>query len=129
MDPLNAVLKGSKGLLNLKLIQQPLIDENAHAEATFKFKLDLPQIKEWRKAGDNVEARMCRLDSYDAYQVWPRSLTFKVNGRQAFDVKEPSGGHKRRDAPHRVAANLRPGKNEFEVTLQDQNVQRYALAL
>jgi len=129
MDPLNVVLKGSKGMLNLKLVQRPLIPEDAKLEATFRFKMDMSHIKEWRKSGQNVEARMCRLDSYDAYQSWPNSLSFKVNGRQAFSIKEPKPGHKRRDLPHRISANLKPGVNTFEVEVKDQNVQRYALAL
>jgi len=129
MDPLNVVAKGSKGILILKLVQKPVVSEDAKLEANFKFKLDVSQIKEWRKLGDNVEARMVRLDNYDAFQDWPNSLTFKVNGREAFVIKEGQAGHKRRDLPRRIAANLKPGVNVVEVAMKDENVQRYAIAL
>jgi hypothetical protein len=129
MDPLNVVLKGSKGMLSLKLVQKPLVPEEAKLEATFRFKIDVSKIKEWRKLGHNVECRMCRLDTYNPYQCWPHSMTVKVNSKPAFSIKEPKPGHKRRDLPHRVSANLKPGVNVFEVNLKDQDVQRYALAL
>jgi len=129
MDPLNVVMKGSKGMLTLKLVQRPLIPDDAKTEASFKFKVDFSQIKEWRKKGDNVEARMCRLDSYNSYQTWPSSMTVKVNGKSAFEIKEAKPGHKRRDLPHRISANLKPGVNAFEVSLKDTDVQKYALAL
>jgi len=129
MDPLNLVVKGSKGMLNLKLVQRPIVPEDAKLQATFRFKMDATDIKEWRKLGDNVEARMCRLDCYDAYQCWPNFLSFKVNGRPCFTIKEPRPGHKRRDLPHRISPNLKPGSNVFEVSVKDKNVQNFALAL
>jgi hypothetical protein len=72
---------------------------------------------------------MCRLDCYDAYQCWPNYFSFKVNGRPAFTIDAPKAGHKRRDLPHRISANLKPGVNVFEVTTKDQNVQNFALAV
>lgn len=129
MDPFNVVAKGSQGMLNMKLVQKPVVPETASSEASFKFKIDLPKIKEWRKAGDNIEVRMCRLDTYDAHQVWPKSMVFKANHKKVFTIKEPQAGHKRRDIPKKISPYLKPGVNSFEVSLKDEYVQRYAVAL
>lgn len=129
MDPMNVVMKGSKGLLVLKLVQPPIVPEEAKQEATFQFKVDAADVKEWRKAGDNIECRMCKLDSYQPIQVWPNYLSFKVNGRQAFEIQEPKPGHKRRDLPQRISASIKPGLNRVEVFMKDPKVQTFALAV
>jgi len=129
MDPFNVVAKGSQGMLNMKLVQKPVVPETASSEASFKFKINLPKVKEWRKSGDNIEVRMCRLDSYDAHQAWPHSMIFKLNGKKCFTIKEPQVGHKRRDIPKRISPYLKSGTNSIEVSLKDEYVQRYAIAL
>lgn len=75
MDPLNRMLDGGRGVLKQFVLRPPLLPKTATSEASLKFQLNLPRIKEWRKAGHNVEVRMCRLDSYKARGS---SLTYRL---------------------------------------------------
>lgn len=66
-----------------------------------------------------------------AVQVWPSFFSIEVNGHEAlgaliftaaqvFTTKVPLRGHKRRDLPQSLSANLRRGVNIVEVTAEDE---------
>eukprot|EP00927_Polykrikos_kofoidii_P040762 TRINITY_DN34789_c0_g1_i1.p1 TRINITY_DN34789_c0_g1~~TRINITY_DN34789_c0_g1_i1.p1 ORF type:complete len:884 (+),score=158.12 TRINITY_DN34789_c0_g1_i1:57-2708(+) len=129
MDPLNPVLDGHRGVLKLLVIQPPLVPKESRTEAAFKFHVNVPKIHLWRKQGHNVEVRMCCLNTFQVSHTWTKSLAFKLNGRQAFKIQAPPPGHKRRDVPKRISAELKPGNNTVEVSVVDPCVQRYALAV
>jgi len=129
MDPLNPVLDGPRGLLKLILVQHPVVTKSARQEATFRFKIDLPRLQEWRKMGQNIEARMCCLDSCLAHQAWPESALFQVNARKVFEIQPPQAGHRRLDTPKKISADLRSGLNVIDVQVKDDYVQRFALAI
>lgn len=119
MDPFNAVVEGNRGILSLTFVE----------DSKFKFKVDLPKLQKWRKKEYNIEARMCCLDSCRVKQVWPKSLSFEINRQKSFEIKEPEPGHKRRDLPQNVSADLRPGENQIRVKLEDDHVTNFVLAL
>lgn len=129
MDPMNPMLEAARGLLKLLVLQPPLLPPNAKQEAKLKFTLNLPRLQQWRKEKQNVEVRMVSLDNFKAHQTWPNSLTFQVNDRKVFEITEGLAGHKRRDLPRTISAELKSGPNKIEVTVHDTNVQKYALAV
>eukprot|EP00930_Biecheleria_cincta_P065298 TRINITY_DN5105_c0_g2_i5.p1 TRINITY_DN5105_c0_g2~~TRINITY_DN5105_c0_g2_i5.p1 ORF type:complete len:611 (-),score=192.66 TRINITY_DN5105_c0_g2_i5:7-1749(-) len=130
MDPCNPLREAEKGLLKLIVLQPPLVPENAMQQATIKLKLNMPHLARWRKAGEEIEARMLNLDNCEPEQAWPRALSVWVNGSNAFNIEPPKEGHKRRDVPQRISASLKSGINELKVFIKDGfTIQRYALAL
>lgn len=129
MDPFSLVLEGSAGILRLALIQPPLVPKSARQEATFRLKLNLPRLQVWRKKGHNIEVRMCCLDNFVPRHVWPKSMTFNINNKPGFNIDPPAGGHKRRDVPKQISADLHSGLNVIEITVKDDYVQRFALAI
>jgi len=100
------------------------------------FKIDLPDLRQWRKDGQEVEVRMLRLRGLDVtehgsrlQQAWPRFMNLKVNGHEVLSVKPPLKGHKRRDVPHSITVNLRRGVNEVELCIEDDKRGDFALAV
>lgn len=128
MDPFNGVLEGRKGLLKVVMMDKYMV-KDSWQDASFKLKFNLPNLQAWRKAGHNVELRMCSLETVDPKHRWPNSLVCKVNGRNAFEIKPPAAGHKRRDVPVRISPELRSGANTLEVKMQDIYAKRFVLAL
>lgn len=118
LDPFNAVIE-PYGLLMYHIPVRPQI----------AFSLDLPDLKAWRKEDNDVYMRMVKLDSDNSAQVWPRRLTFEVNGHEVFAIKEPEEGHVRRDVPNNIAPGLRPGMNTISITVDDEYISGYAMAL
>lgn len=129
MDPFKPLLEGARGLMKMALMRPPLIPAGARNVACFKFQLDVPNLKEWRKKGQQVEVRMCRLDTCEAVQAWPTSFTCRVNGAAVVEINAPKAGHKRRDVPKVISAELHSGTNVVEVRLQDEDVRRFVFAL
>jgi len=128
MDPLNVVVHGRKGLLKLVPMEKYVV-KNSWQNSFFKLKFNLPDLQAWRKAGHNVELRMCTLDTCDPLQKWPATLICQVNGRKVFEIKPAAAGHKRRDIPKRISAELKSGPNVMEVKMSDVYVKRFVLAL
>merc|ERR1719491_466040 len=110
-------------------MMEQYVQKQSFREARFKLKFNLPNLQQWRKVGHNVELRMCRLDTTDLVHAWPETLVCNINDRKVFDVKLPLAGHKRRDVPRRISAELKTGANILEVSMQDMYVKRFALAL
>eukprot|EP00747_Dinoflagellata_sp_TGD_P167355 gnl/TRDRNA2_/TRDRNA2_191598_c0_seq1.p1 gnl/TRDRNA2_/TRDRNA2_191598_c0~~gnl/TRDRNA2_/TRDRNA2_191598_c0_seq1.p1 ORF type:complete len:680 (+),score=117.52 gnl/TRDRNA2_/TRDRNA2_191598_c0_seq1:141-2180(+) len=96
----------------------------------FNFALSLPQLDEWRDAGDNVEIRMLEIDAPRVRQAWPLQLTCHANRTKVFTVDPPWQGHTRRDMPQKVTPALQPGDNAIsvEMTSEHKNTS-YALAV
>jgi len=119
----------SRRMLNLVLVQPPVVADDARNEARFSFKRDLKRLREWKGAGYNVEVRMCILDNCLPHNTWPRAFQFGVNGRKVIDIQPPQGKEERKDAPEKITRYLGVGVNKFTARFEDDNVQRFALAL
>lgn len=118
MDPFNKVVE-PKGTLRYALVTSSSLD----------FKLELSELKQWRKNGFSVEVRMVKVDCDKLHQAWPHSLKFFVNGSEAFAVQPPEEGHKRRDVPIPVSAALKHGTNSIGFVIEDSLVSNFALAV
>lgn len=127
MDPFNPVVEGNHGMLKLMHLQ-PLVPPDA-TEAIVQFDLELPDLQKWRKAGDDIEARMCCVDQCDIHQKWPETLCCSVNDKELFQISPPQKGHKRRDAPKKISVQLRSGTNSFDVKVTDPCLKRFVLAI
>eukprot|EP00913_Durusdinium_trenchii_P022511 g21146.t1 len=97
------------------------------------FDLEVPDLRQWRKDGFEVEIRGLRrrslAESQSLQQVWPSFLSIEVNGHEVFTTKVPLRGHKRRDLPQSLSANLRRGTNAVEVTAEDERRRDFLLAV
>jgi len=118
MDPFNKVVEPS-GILHYVLVERPNVD----------FKLDLQELKQWRKTGLSVEIRMVKIDCDKLHQAWPNSLKFFVNGTESFSIQPPEDGHKRRDVPMTVSPSLKHGSNPIGFFIEDSVVSNFALAV
>jgi len=118
MDPFNAIVE-PYGLLLCHIVARP----------TIAFSLDVPDLKAWRRDDHSVFVRMLRIDSDNCALVWPKKLSFEVNGTEAFRIDEPEEGHVRRDVPKNISANLRPGMNSIVIKMDDEYLPAYAIAL
>lgn len=72
---------------------------------------------------------MTKVDSDKICQVWPHVLHFSVNGNEVFCVNPPEDGHKRRDVPQSITMGLRPGFNDANIHMLDDNASSFALAV
>eukprot|EP00930_Biecheleria_cincta_P075029 TRINITY_DN62226_c0_g1_i1.p1 TRINITY_DN62226_c0_g1~~TRINITY_DN62226_c0_g1_i1.p1 ORF type:complete len:561 (+),score=110.78 TRINITY_DN62226_c0_g1_i1:78-1685(+) len=129
MDPFNQVIEGKKGMLKLLMMRPPLLPEDAALQAKFKVQIVVPDVQAWLNAGHNVEVRMCRLDTCAVTHAWPDMLSCQINGQNVFEIERPQEGHARRDVPKRILAIMRSGENMIRVSLEDNPVTRFALAL
>jgi len=140
MDPFNPLMEGRKGLLKLLRLIPPLVPKGAKGEARFQFRLKFTELDKWKRAGQQVEARMCCLDDCDVQQAWPQWLACKLNGRPAFEIEAAASAaagaassddvkRRRRDTPQRLLGFVRPGTNTFEISLMDREIERFALAV
>eukprot|EP00434_Breviolum_minutum_P041268 symbB.v1.2.036710.t1/scaffold5234.1/size29521/1 len=97
------------------------------------FDLEVADLRQWRKDGFEVELRGLRRravsESQGLHQVWPSFLSVEVNGHEVFTTKVPLRGHKRRDVPQSLSANLRRGANTVEITAEDERRRDYMLAV
>lgn len=97
------------------------------------FDLEVADLRQWRKDGFEVELRGLRRrrvsESQGLQQVWPSFLSVEVNGHEVFTTKVPLRGHKRRDVPQSLSANLRRGSNTVEITAEDERRRDYMLAV
>jgi len=126
MDPFRLVLE-SEHILHMATI----------TESSSSFTLDLPDLKEWRKAGHEVEVRSLRRlqlpgmekPRHPLHQAWPKFLSMEINGKDVLTVKAPLRGRKRRDVPLSISMNLRRGSNEFELTVEDEKLSEYVVAV
>ncbi|CAE7230424.1 pli1, partial [Symbiodinium pilosum] len=103
MDPFNEVVDG--GLLHMCLV----------TAAEHSFTLSLPQLQEWRAAGEAVWVRMVALDCTELLQVWPEELTLEADGRELFRIAPPEKGHRRRDLPQELTYQLMAGQNALQL--------------
>ena len=62
-------------------------------------------------------------------QAWSRFIDVEINGNEAFTVKAPPRGHRRRDVPTSVTASLKRGVNHFEVHAEDDRLEDMAFAV
>lgn len=145
MDPFRPVPQAD-GVLYLVTDLQAKADPEAAAagekEDQLNFSLDLPDLRQMRKAGQEVELRMLRsrplmedgaeieqIEHHRLHQAWPRSLVLEVNGREVFRVKPPKRTTKRRDVPQSISANLKPGSNRVKITVDDECPGDFVLAV
>jgi len=128
MDPFRPV-SGAEDILHLA----------TNLEDLSTFHLDLPDLRQWRKEGCDIEVRMFRRRVFgsdegaehcsDLCQVWPAFFDLEANGHEVFTVKPPLRGHKRRDVPRSITASLRPGRNELEARVEDACAEELVLAV
>merc|ERR1712137_808951 len=110
MDPFRPVLKAEDVLHIVPTLQ-----------ASLAFSLDLPRLRQWRKEGHDVEVRglrKCKNTNdrhHPIHQAWPRYLDLEVNSHKVVTVKPPLRGHKRRDVPQSISANLRRDENKVKL--------------
>lgn len=130
MDPFNPLAeKAANGVTGKVRKQQGILYSSQVSANRTEFCLNLPNLREWRRTGLQVELRMARIDESKLWHVWPNSLTLKVNGQEVFNVEPPEEGHKRRDVPQAVSAALAPGENRVCMDMQDTSLFSYAFAL
>lgn len=77
----------------------------------------------------DIEVRMGRVSCNKLHQVWPTALQFHTNGKELFAVDPPKEGHKRRDVPKNISSRLKCGRNEIRVTVRDERITDFALAV
>ncbi|CAE8712567.1 unnamed protein product, partial [Polarella glacialis] len=61
--------------------------------------------------------------------IWSSFLSVQVNGNEVFTTKVPLRGHKRRDVPQGMTANLRRGRNAVKVTAEDERRRDFLIAV
>lgn len=93
------------------------------------FSVDLSDLRQWRRDGLRLEVRMLRVDQAKVCHVWPHTMTFTVNNKEAFAVQPPEEGHKRRDIPQEVSSHFTPGLNLVYVKLSDKQPETLFFAL
>lgn len=126
MDPFRLVLE-PEHILHLASVSSPHIS----------FRLDLPELRQWRKQGHEVEVRSLRRlapvagekQRHPLQQAWPRFLSLEVNGKDVLTVKAPVRRRVRRDVPLAISINLRQGQNEVELCVEDERREDYVLAV
>lgn len=119
MDPFNAVVEGVGHLHTARIA----------ADGRLDFTLDLPSLRQWRREGLNVHARMVNISSCKLCHSWPLSLSFRSNGLEVFMVEPPEEGHKRRDVPQDVSSGLRNGRNVISVHVSDDRPCDFCLGI
>jgi len=118
----------------------------AQSEPLIAVELSLPDLRQLRKTGQEIELRMLRarpfgqsfdedrveteqVETHRLHQAWPRFLNLEINGRQVFTVKPPKRTQKRRDVPQPISANLKPGENEMKIRINDECPDDFVLAV
>jgi len=121
MDPFNPVAQSgeSGGFLFASQVEG----------SSTSFSLDLPNLRQWRKDGLQVELRMIRISDTKVCHVWPNKLKFSVNHKQVFRIVEPEEGHKRRDIPQVVTPGLAPGRNLVDIEMSDVLLHGFSFAV
>lgn len=118
MDPFNPVVEPD-GVLHYSML----------TSKSFDFTLDMPDLRQWRREGLQIEVRMVKLDSPKVCHVWPRALHFLANGVEVFAVPPPEEGHKRRDVPQAIAHGVKPALNQIAFRAVDDSITAYAMAM
>lgn len=123
MDPFRPVLE-----------HNDILHWSALPKTLLKFNLELPELKQWRKDGIEVELRMLkawrsRRDRDVLHQAWPKVLYVSCNGREVFAAKPGPRGHTRRDVPYALSAHLRRGTNEVKLRAVDENAGDFFFAV
>lgn len=128
MDPFNPI---STSRECSGILYQSNLKENWHRRKhSVSFHLDLPNLRQWRRDGLQIELRMVRITTAKVCHVWPHELTFSVNKKEVFSVIAPEEGHKRRDVPQMVTQGLSQGGNQVEIDMTDPNLlDGFAFAL
>eukprot|EP00928_Gymnodinium_smaydae_P013571 TRINITY_DN14945_c0_g1_i1.p1 TRINITY_DN14945_c0_g1~~TRINITY_DN14945_c0_g1_i1.p1 ORF type:complete len:661 (-),score=108.76 TRINITY_DN14945_c0_g1_i1:157-2085(-) len=121
MDPFNAVVEQVNAPGILKCL--------AGLQGRVEFSIELADLRQWRRDSLGIEVRAIRWNSEKIHHCWPHSLDFIVNGSVAFAVKPPDEGHKRRDVPHSIAANLRLGTNTITLSAVDARLGDFVMAV
>jgi len=119
MDPFHPVVE-TFGLLH---------SARPSASGKLDFVLDLPNLRQWRREGLNIHARMVNVGSCKLHHAWPLNLRFIANGAEAFMVEPPEEGHKRRDVPQDVSSAFRNGQNRVSLQISDEHPADYLLGL
>jgi hypothetical protein len=118
MDPFRPLAE-SRGILHSCLVRQSFLE----------FDVQLPDLRQWRRDGLQIEVRMIRVDQTKLCHVWPHRLCFSVNGKEVFSVIPAEEGHKRRDLPVEVSSSFAQGANIVNVHMEDDQVKSFAFAL
>jgi len=120
MDPFNPIVESEgSGILHSAQV----------SGSSVSFSLDLPNLRQWRRDGLQVELRMARFEDAKVSHVWPHTLKFSVNHKEVFRVVEPEEGHKRRDVPQVVSPGMTPGANLVTIEMSDALLTGFAFAL
>lgn len=120
MDPFNPI--AASGTCSGILYQSNLKENWHRRKHCASFHLDLPNLRQWRRDGFQVELRMVRINTAKVCHVWPHELKFSVNKKEVFSVVAPEEGHKRRDVPQVVTQGLSQGENRVEIDMTDPNL-------
>eukprot|EP00928_Gymnodinium_smaydae_P018547 TRINITY_DN1705_c0_g2_i1.p1 TRINITY_DN1705_c0_g2~~TRINITY_DN1705_c0_g2_i1.p1 ORF type:complete len:685 (-),score=194.52 TRINITY_DN1705_c0_g2_i1:67-2121(-) len=96
-------------------------------QCSFLVKVNLP-LEEMQAAGQDVEVRVCSLESSSARLELPEYLRCDINGQRGA-LKRRSAGNGQCARGMVVTSSLRAGANTVGVVLRDAKVERFAFAL